>query len=279
MPSSKKLTTYRRGQFSGPRRQKPPVRDLNQSIKERISNEQGLLQKLVQDADLRRAVLRGMGSNVEPFSVWNDFDHTSGSLTELNPRELPKWESIGEYLKLHLLFQIALDNGGYSYTVRVRPDLEAKWKRESRDPMDRINRATAKKMREQGLDKLEYCHVVETRTRTGKSRTGLHLHGFLLTRDPLIATRFKVAMERAIAVHRDGRAAAGISLKSGPEIAIERVYDVDDDSGYGRGRWASYIAKNATQWDARFRRRIYFSQTATQTAREFWAMIREDPLP
>jgi hypothetical protein len=215
---------------------------------------------------------------VEPFAVWNDFDHTSSSLTELNPRELPKWRDLGEYLKFHLLFQVALEDGGYSFTARVRPDLEEKWKAERRDPMDRIYRETRKALEKQGLANLEYCYVVETRSRSGKSRSQMHLHGFFLTRQPLIATRFKIAMEHAIAVHPDGRASAGISPKSGPEVLPEPVYDVEDDSGYGRGRWATYMAKNAMKWDSRFDRRIYMSQTATQTVREFWALIREEPL-
>lgn len=109
----------------------------------------------------------------------NNFDHTSSSLTELNPRELPKWRDVGEYLKFHLLFQVALDDGGYSFTARVRPDLENKWKAERRDPMDRIYRETRKALEARGLADLEYCYVVETRSRSGNSRTPMHLHGFM----------------------------------------------------------------------------------------------------
>lgn len=144
--------------------------------------------------------------------------------------------------------------------------------------MDRIKRLTWTALDGQGLTNLEYAFVLESRTRRGSSRTALHLHGFFLAQDPMVATKFKVAMERAIAVHPQGRAAAGIKAKSGPEVQVELVYDLPDGNPYGRGRWASYSAKNATRWDARFRRRIYMSRSATQTTREFWVLVREDPL-
>lgn len=144
--------------------------------------------------------------------------------------------------------------------------------------MDRIKREIRKALQHQGLDGLEYCYVVETRSRWAKSRTQMHLHGFFPTREPLVATRFKVAMESAIAAHPAGRAAAGIAPKSGEAVLIEPAYEVQDKSVHGKGRWAGYIAKNATKWDARFRRRLFMSQSATQTAREFWALIRKEPL-
>jgi hypothetical protein len=278
VPSTKKLTAYRKSQFAGPRRGKPPVRDLNRSIRERVDEEHDLVQRLIRDSDVRQAIIRGMGGSIEPFAVWNNFDHTSSALTELNPRELPKWRDIGEYLKFHLLFQVALEDGGFSFTARVRPDLEDKWKTEGRDPMDRIRRLTRRAIEEQGLRELEYCYVVETRSRTGRSRSRMHIHGFFLAQQPLVATKFKVAMEKAIAVHSKGRAAAGIPAKSGPEVDVKAAYDVDDDSDYGRGRWASYMAKNAMKWDVRFDRRLFMSRTGQQTAREFWALLREDPV-
>jgi hypothetical protein len=276
VPSTKKLTVYRRSQFPGPRRKKPPVRALNRAIRERVDQEHDLIQTLIRDADVRKMLLVGQSGKPEPFTVWNDFDHPQDA-TELSTSDLPRWEDIGEFLKFHLLFQVALDDGGYSFTVRVRPDLEAKWKRERRDPMERITREARQALEARGLQDLEYCYVVEARTKRG-SRSNLHLHGFLLARDPMVATKFKVAMEKAIAVHPMGRRAAGIAPKSGPEVDIERSYDVIDDSKHGRGRWAGYLAKHAHRHDPRFRRRIFMSRTATQTAREFWALIREEPL-
>lgn len=253
------------------------MRALNRSIRDRIADEKHLVERLVRDADRRRALLAPFGRPA-PFLVWNDFDHASWAVTEVNIHQLPKWKDIGEFLKLHLLFQVALEDGGYSFTARVRPDLEAKWKAEDRDPMDRIRRLMDRAVAAAGLRTLEYAYVVESRSRRGSGRTPLHLHGFFLAQDPVVATRFKMAVDGAIAVHPLGRAAAGISPKSGPAVVIERVYDKVDNSPHGRGRWASYIAKNTVRWDERFRRRIFISRSATQTAREFWALVREDPI-
>lgn len=170
MPSTKKLTTYRKSQFNAPRRKKPLVRALNREIKERVKCEHDLVQALVRDADTRRAVLIGLQRRIEPFSVWNDFDHTTGALTEVVPSDLPRWREVGEYLKLHLLFQVALDGGGFSFTVRVRPDLEAKWTAEGRDPMDRINRETHKAIVANGLRGLEYLQNAKTRVRSSNAK-------------------------------------------------------------------------------------------------------------
>ena len=118
--------------------------------------------------------------------------------------------------------------------------------------MDRIKRLARKALEAQGLRDLQYAYVVETKSRRGRSRTPLHLHGFFISNDPHDATRFKVGFEKTLATHTLGRAAAGVSLTSGPEIVLERVYDKPDGSDGGRGRWANYIAKNLNRWDARF---------------------------
>lgn len=249
---------------------------LNRAIKERIDEEHDLIQKLIADADARRRLMLACGMAIGPFTVWNDLDHL-WTTTNYKPTDLKPWVDLGEFIKLHLLFQVVLDDGGYSFTARVRPDLEAKWIAHQRDPMDRIKRLTGKALAAQGLASLEYCYVVESRTKGGY-RTGLHLHGFLLAQDPLISTRFKVAMEQAIGVHPKGRAAAGIKPKSGVEVDVEPAYDMIDQSKWGRGRWPGYFAKLATRWDSRFKRRVFISRTATQTARVFWGLLRDEPL-
>lgn len=276
MPSTRKLVHYRAAQFSGPRRLRPAVRSLNRSIAARVEYEQSLIDQLVKDADTRRALLASPLGPVDPLSVWHDFDHRSHDYTELTPERLPRWKDVGEFLKFHALFQVALIYGGYAFTVKVRPDLEAKWIMEGKDPMDRIKRETRKALEAQGLKDLAYCYVVENRTRRG-SRTRLHFHGFLLAEHPIVATKFKVAMERAVAKHPLGRAAAGVSPRAGPEIDLEPCYDVDDGSKYGRGRWVSYIAKNALKGDKQLKRKTFMSLEGIQTAREFWALLREEP--
>lgn len=277
MPSTKKLTHYRRSQFAGSRRGKPPVRRLNQAIRERIDGEHDLIQTLIQDRDNRAALWCGMkDTQPDPLLVWKDFDH-SYAVTELWPKELPPWQELGEYAKFHLLFQIVLTFGGYSFTARVRPDLQDKWQSEGRDALDRIKREMRKAIEINGLTELEYCYVVEGRSKWGGTRVPLHLHGFFIADDPFLATRFRLVLERAVSVHLKGKVAAGYGRKSGNPIDIQPAYDVEDKSRRGKGRWASYLAKNATKWDQRMTgKRTFMSRTATQTVREFWWLLQED---
>ena len=276
MPSSKKLQVYRRGDFHGPRRAKPPVRALNQQVRAQVQTDHEVVQAIIRDADIRRALIRGMDLDPNTHSVWNDFDHSS-TITELAPSHLPTWENIGEYAKLQLLYQVALEYGGYTFTARIRPDLQGIWEAAQRNPMDRVRRATTKQLAVQGLDGLEYCWIMEGRSRHGGGRTPLHLHGFLIASDPRTASRFKVALEQSVSVHPKGKLAAGYARRSGDAVRVERAYDVRDGSDRGHGRWATYMSKNALRGDTRVgSKRTFMSQTATQTIRELWALIREE---
>lgn len=191
------------------------------------------------------------------------------------PRDLPVWSSLGQFIKIHLLFQIALEIGGYAFTVRVRPDLDEKWEKTNKDPMDRIKRLTRNALKRHGIADIEYCYIAETHTKGG-SKTKLHLHGFLVAEYPMVATRFKVAMESAIGKHPKGRGAAGISAKSGPEVEVVRAYDMRNVSKHGRGRWVNYITKHATKPDKRIPRKASMSRTGTQAARE---LLHNGPTP
>ncbi len=278
MPSTKKLTQYRKDQLPGSRRSKPSVRLLNQQVKARIEAEHELIQKLIGDAHTRAQLLGKARGQLAPLVVWTDFDHFR-DYTEIDPQRLPPWDEIGEYLKIHLLFQVILEFGGFSFTARIRPDLEDKWVSEGRNALGRIRRLVPEAMKRHGLSNLEYCYVVEGKTRRGGSRTGLHLHGFFAADDPLIATRFKIAIESAISLHPKGKAAAGYARHSGAPVDIERAYEADGDGKRGYGRWPAYLAKNILRRDDRLcGRRIFISQDATQLTREFWKLLREEPV-
>lgn len=277
MPSTKKLIYYKSEMFDGARRKKPPVRKHNAAVKQRVEAEQDLIHRLMQDTDVRRAIL-GPSAASEPFVVWTDFDHPDMHCTQVNISSLPNWKNLGELHKLHLLFFIALDGGGYAFTAKVRPDLEAKWDEAGLNPMTRVKRLIDRAVDRAGLNGLEYAYVLESRTRRGGARTGLHLHGMFLASDALIATRFNQVLEKAICCHPKGKAAAGFKPHSGKPIKIEPVYD-KVTGNYGRGRWVNYMTKNTLRWDKRFAKCTYMSRTATQTAREMWALITEEPLP
>lgn len=275
--STKKLVHLRSNMFEGARRRKPRVRKHNAEVKKRVEAEKDLIQQLMQDADVRRAIL-GPSAASKPFVVWNDFDHPEMHCTQVNVSNLPRWNDLGELHRLHMLFLVALDGGGYAFTARVRPDLEARWNADGLNPMERVNRLMGKAIDNHSLNALEFAYVLESRTRGGGSRTALHLHGMFLASDPSIATMFKLVLEQAICSHPKGKAAAGFKPHSGNPIKIEPVYDKTTGK-YGRGRWVNYMTKNTLRWDERFSKRTYISRTATQTAREMWALIREEPLP
>jgi hypothetical protein len=267
----RKLSPRRLTNIPGPRRKKPPIQRQTRELRESIEAEHNLLQALLRDADLRAAFWRGSGRPFDPLAVWTDFDHTY-LLTETDPRHLQEWSELTEYMKLQVGFLVAAMFRGYSFTVRLHPQLEAKWIATGQSIPRMIQRRCRAELEAAGMADLAYGYVVEGRSRSGKSRTPLHIHGYLVDDDPLAPTRFKVAMERALL--RDDRRRIQASAR---DIDIELAYDVDRGDGRGRGRWVSYFTKNAQRWDHRIGgRRVYISRPLTQLAREFWALLRTD---
>ncbi len=272
MLTHSKLYHLQRRQFTGPRRSHPPVRALNWQLKETIQREKALLDAIVHDARFRAAAATGMGVQLDSLGVFLDFDHIPlGTL--LSSTHLPAWITLSEYMKAHIGFQLGRCFGCYSFTVNVHKDLEARWTRDGRDHADRIQRRLRLELDRAGLTDLPYFYILEGRTRHGKSRTGLHLHGYFVTEDPIVAAQLKPIFERAL--RRDDRRQI-VHKRTG--IHIEPSYDVVDGLR-GPGRWVSYVTKNAFRPDRRLaRRRSFMSQPLTQLAREFWAMISEEPL-
>lgn len=277
MHSMKKLIHYRADDFIGAKRPSSGVRKLNQAVRDLVEQDKELVLKLIADSRVRFDLLGGGRLPIDPLTVWTDFDQAR-DYTNLGSEHLPPWKQLSEFLKMHVLFQAVLTFGGYAFTARVRPDLQARWTANGVNPMQRINRLLKRELDGLGLHSLAHCYVLEGRTRSGKSKTGLHLHGFMLC-DDRTAVKYKVALERAFACHPKGRAAAGIPRGSGREVVIERAYDIRDPDDARGGVWVSYMAKNATKPDLRMSgKRTYMSREATGLARDFWALIREEPL-
>lgn len=274
MLSTLKIRRYSAKQFPGSRRQKPPVRKLNTLVGKTIESEKEILAALLRDVEVRRNVLGFNPTRSDTFLVWKDFAQ-AWEYTEVDPSKLPTWLELGEYLKIHLVYQAVLLLGGFSFTIRIRPDLQARWT--NGNALDRIKRLVGKELKKSGLSQLEYVFVVESKARRG-SRASLHLHGFFLADSPTLATKFKVAMSNAIADHPAGRAAAAYKPKSGPSIDLQKSYvKANVPREIGRMRWPDYILKHALKNDSRLvGRRIHISRTATQTARAFWEFIREE---
>lgn len=223
------------------------------------------------DAVIRKAFLRGHGEPIEPMSVWQDSDHSS-SATELGPNLYPRWEECTEALKMFIAFDVGMELGcGYSFTAHIAPDLVTSWSSGSLSLMGNIEQRLRRRLKAQGLSKLAFCYVVETRTKWGRSRTRPHLHGFLLAETPLDPTRFKVALEQALnpTLLRHGRKG---------EVEVVPSYDWKEEF-LGRARWVSYFTKNVSIWDQRLgKRRVYMSHELIRLAREAWALRREEPI-
>lgn len=226
---------------------------------------------MMNDAAIRKAFLLGHGESVEPMSVWQDSDH-SWVATELGPNHYPRWEECTEAMKMFIAFDAGMEMGiAYSFTAHIDPGLTALWTAGSSSIMSNTEQRLRRRLKAQGLAKLAYCYVVETRTKRGRSRTRPHLHGFLIAESLLDPTRFKVALEQALnpSLTRQGR---------GREIVIERSYDWKTQF-VGRSRWVSYLTKNVGIWDQRLgKRRVYMSHELIRIAREAWALRREEPV-
>lgn len=269
--SDKKIGVKRRSMYSGSRRGKPKVRALNQAVIDRIKVEQEVFDALMRDAEVRRSQLASQGP-ADPLSVYEDFDQFR-DWTEIDPTRLPEWQKLGQYLKLQIITQIAVELGGYSFTVNVRPDLQDKWKAEDRDVLGRVRRLAHEAIKHAALADLAYFYVIEGASKSGSSRTKLHLHGVFLTDDPLVATRFAVGMQAKLAMRPGG----GGAQQRGRPVDIIPTYDKNEKKRQGKGRWVSYVAKNIMKWDDRLvGRRVFVSREATKTATEMWKLIRNE---
>lgn len=263
----KKLSPRRLSAIPGPRSKKPPVRKQNRELAELKAEEAITLETLVRDAAIRLAFRRGSGEPFDELSIWTDFDLTS-LYTELDPRHLKRWLNLSEWMKLQIGFLVGLYLGGAAFTAHIHGDLLDKWVAEGMSVSGLVQRRLKKELDAAGLRHIPYCYVLESRTKSGKSRTAPHLHGILLTDNPLDKTRFKLAVDRALTSGDRRRQAHKVSIR------IQHLHD-----RAGTGRLVSYITKNVHRWDGRIKgRSVFMSRSFTQTARELWALIREEPL-
>jgi hypothetical protein len=263
----KKLSPRRLSAIPGPRAKKPPVRQQNRELAELIAEEIKLAQTLASDASVRLAFQQGAGEPYDPLLIWTDFDLTHLH-TELDAKNLDPWVKLSEWMKLELGFLLGLRVGGMAFTANVHVSHIEKWSSEGMSVSQLTQKRLKKEIDKSGLGSLPYCYVIETRTKWGKSRTKPHLHGILLADDRRDYTKFKLAVERAL-LSGDLR---GNSKKV--TMTFDNLYDHK-----GSDRYVSYITKNVHRWDARIKgRSVYMSRPFTQTVREFWALIREEPV-
>ncbi|MDO6415935.1 hypothetical protein Q4F19_16210 [Sphingomonas sp. BIUV-7] len=263
----RKISARRRQDFSGPRRAIPAIARQKRELKTLLERERQLIDSMMSDGLIRAAFLRGHGEPIEPFSVWHDNDHSSNH-TELSPSWLPKWDQLSEAIKMFAAFDTGQElQCCYSFTAHIAPDLITRWTSGRRDLMANVQQALRRALHKLNIADSEFCYVVETRSRSGRSKTRPHLHGFVLADDPRDASRFRTAIELALnpTLLKHGRKR---------EIEVKRAYDPRDEIG-GRARWVSYILKNVQRYDPVLgKRRVFMSQELTKTAREAWSLRR-----
>lgn len=266
--SYKKLSPRRSARLPGPRRRKPLLRKQRRQLERLIEEEHELLQGLCRDAELRRQFWGGSGRALEPLVVWTDFDHTN-LLTEIDQRRLNPWGALSQYLKLQIGFLASLEFAGYSFTINIPSELEESWIDKGDQIEARIERRLRDALSATGIKNLPYAYVIETRSRSTKSRTHLHLHGYLIAENSFDETRFKVAAEKAF------RSLEGKTIGRARDVRVERAYDRGQVDGFEYGRWPSYFLKSIHRFDHRVPgKRVFTSRAMTQASEEFWKLIR-----
>jgi hypothetical protein len=265
-----KISAVRRRDFSCCRRAIPPLNDLKQERKSVAADERVLMGKLLTDDETRRRIRARYGEVGHPTSVWNDCDQTWDH-TNLVSYELPEWRDLSERMKMFLGFDLGMELGWcFSFTANLSPRFLEKWESNGSGFMANIDQRLRRELKKLDLGKLPFCYVVETRTRSGKSRCKPHLHGIAICDDPLKATKLKVALERAFAgdLKRDRQRRA---------VKVDRGYSCWNLGVEGRVRWVEYITKNVHLYDERLgSRRVYISHSYNALACKAWAIRREE---
>ncbi len=263
----KKLYLPRLSDLPGPRREKPPVRQWKRELETIMGQERDLLASLASDTAIRAAIAKGAGLKRTPYLVYTDFDH-SWDLVTLDQRTIPGWERLSEHMKFIAGSLASVELGAYAFTAKLHRRLESEWIAQGRSIPSLIQKRLKKELDRQGIGDLAYAYVIEGRSRSGKSKVGLHLHGYMCPSASTDMARFQVALEQALLdgdLKKTGRSRG---------IKIEPLHD-----RLHNGRWASYCAKNALRYDARLREpRLYRSNALIQGTREFWSLVRDEPL-
>lgn len=269
--SVRKISATKLSDYTGSRRSKPRINKLKSDRSSLLQEEKRLLELIFHDDAERASINAGMGRPREPMSVWVDSDQ-SWDQSILQPCELPAWEKLSERMKMFIGFDGAMEFGWcYSFNANISPTLVSLCRNEGMDLIGNIRQRLRRSMRNMNLIDLPFCYVVEARTKSGKSRNKPHLHGIVICQSPIDATRFKMALENALAFDLDGK-------RRRRAVKVERSYAKTNDP-MGRFRWVSYITKNAHLYDARFgKRRVYITHSYTQIARLAWMVRRDDRL-
>lgn len=287
-----KISALRKNDSPRSRRKKPLVNSEKRALKRRIENENAWIADILKEAEISRYWLEDAnppypGYRVvdHPFVVFTEIDHPY-HVTD-DPRSgMPRWKHTSESWKITLGWILGREVGAHSFTSKIIGIVPAAAISSGRlgAVHDTLQRRLRKRLEQRGIADIEYCYVLEARTRHGRSRTDIHAHGYLVPQSPHDLTLFKQALEEAWLGGVRKR-----NPRSGRAIEIERGYDLAPDLGLGmsrnggglpgRARWASYIMKNVHRYDQRMQgRRVYMSQSLTRAVRAGHELLRGEPL-
>lgn len=265
----KNLTPLRRADLPHRKRRKTSVRRLNREAKETVAVEQTLLKDLLRDV-LVRAHLRELCKLPhEPLSVWTELD-TFGIPAETSYRDLQPWENLTRWMKAQAGFFAGLEyRATHTFNANIHPDLERRWAENQMEASKQIQQRLGRELKRAGLHALPYFYSIEGRSKGGRGRSKLHIHGYCVTENIMDVTRLKLALERAFRMNELSR--------------IERLRGVRNDVGYyppfekaNLGAWVGYSMKNVSKRDTRATaRRDFMSKPLTQLARSFWELVVE----
>lgn len=245
------------------------VRKLKANLEAMLEREQKALNELVRLRDIRIAYVRGMKLKADPILVAADFDEQVGLLHDTNPKEFPEWDELTDAAKARIGFLLSLAFDGYSFTANVSKKLEDSWVKKGLNPRDRAIDKINKELRKVGLGNAPFFFAIEGKGRGGRSKKRLHLHGYCLVDTPLEATKFKLALERAL--YRELNPPRG----EGAPVKMTRSYQLNDEP-QNATYWVGYSTKNAMLPGPRIEESpLYLNTPLTQCAHIFWDIVRE----
>ncbi len=267
--SPRKIQKIRSNDIPKSRKGKSLVNAHKSAILNQIDKDKDLLETIVRVRDVRASIVRGSGGQIDFLSVYgeNDYDY---AVHGIDVRYFPKWRELSDLMKAYLGFLLSTICNGYSFTAVINPDLEASWLKNDVDPLDRVKRMLSKQLSKHKINGMPLFLTLEGKSRTGKSRTQLHIHGYFIPDNSLEATTMKKVFEDAF--YPD------LKIKKGSNIpvVIVRSYELPNSSN-GAVRWVDYGVKNILSPGAKIKTsQIYLTNSLRGCVKEFWSIIRQD---
>lgn len=245
------------------------VRGLKEDLTAMLELEQKALNELVRLRDIRIAYVRGMKLKADPILVAADFDEQVGLMHDTNPKDFPEWDKLTDAAKARIGFLLSLAYDGYSFTANVSKKLEDNWVKNGLNPRGRSIDKINKELRTVGMGNVPYFFAIEGKGRGGRSKKRLHLHGYCLVDTPLDATKFKLALERAL--YRELNPPRG----EGAPVKMTRSHQLNQEP-QNATYWVGYSIKNAMLPGPRIEESpLYLNTPLTQCAHTFWDIVRE----